>query len=66
MARKSFKGTGSVQVQRLSYDQKNIKRWRERRNHIVCELLAKNSTMMREEALKEASRIMNLKSKQED
>jgi hypothetical protein len=47
-----------MQFQKLTGAQRAIKRWRGKRNSLVCKLLAKNPHMSRSEALREANRQM--------
>jgi hypothetical protein len=47
-----------MQYQRLTAEQKKIRNWRSRRNHLVCDLLAKNPHMTRQEALTLANKKM--------
>lgn len=43
---------------RLTDEQRHIKRWRAKRNHLVCEILEKDKTITRAEALKKANVIV--------
>jgi len=47
-----------MQYHKLTPSQRNIKRWRARRNHLVAELLAKDKMLMRAEALRIANKMM--------
>lgn len=55
---KKRSGTGSMQMQKLTKEQLRMKRWRDRRNHIVCQLLAKDKRLLRREALEIANKRM--------
>jgi hypothetical protein len=47
-----------MQFLRLTPSQKKLKRWREKRNHLVCQLLEKDRTLLRSEALRRANAMM--------
>jgi hypothetical protein len=50
-------------IQKLTNAQKQIKRWRERRNAMVGKLLAENRSMLRAEALRQVNRILRAEEK---
>lgn len=47
-----------MQYQKLTTDQRSIKRWRERRNALVCKLLNENPRLTRADALELANAEM--------
>ncbi len=47
-----------MQYKRLDNRQRKARNWQLARNHLVCELLAKNPKMLSAEALKRANQIM--------
>lgn len=47
-----------MQNQKLTNEQRNIRQWRIRRNHLICELLTKNPMMLRAEALQRANQVL--------
>jgi hypothetical protein len=48
-----------MQFKKLTKDQRESKSWKDRRNHLVCKILAENPRMLRKEGLKAANRIMS-------
>jgi hypothetical protein len=47
-----------MQYKKLTADQKQVKRWRAKRNRLVSQLLAADPRLLREDALREANRVM--------
>jgi hypothetical protein len=47
-----------MQFQKLSREQRSLKRWRLKRNHLVCQLMDKDKHLSGAEALKIANRKM--------
>jgi hypothetical protein len=50
-----------MQFKKLTPEQRRIKRWRERRNRLVSEILAGDKRITREEALRQANEMMRKK-----
>lgn len=58
---RSFGVKVAVQYKKLTSEQRRIKRWRDRRNHLVSKLLHENPKMLRSEALMLANQLMRRK-----
>ncbi len=50
-----------MQYQKLTTSQRSIKRWRSKRNSLVCRLMRKDSSLTSYEALRMANQLMNQK-----
>lgn len=54
-----------MQYQKLTAEQKRVRKWRMKRNKLVCQLMDKDKTITSADALRQASKMMRLSGRQQ-
>lgn len=54
-----------MNFKKLTSEQREIKRWREKRNHLVCELLNADRFLSRKDALRMANQLIRGKDRKD-